>query len=245
MSRKPVRRPASVAARLRPFWFLIAVVVCAAAFAGYYCATWPGFYPKSVTVNGNRVVASQTIVARAAIERHENVWLQNMQAAARRVQSIPYVGDVEIHRSLPAGVHIVVTERTPYATVRDRGASVVVDRDLRVLERGGSATQPELITAATLPSAGAFITDAGTQALLRDYEALARAHVAAARLEHDKFGDLVAVTRGGVRLLLGDESELQRTAQLVDPILSQVAANGRKIAAVDLRAPKTPVVMYK
>ncbi len=78
-----------------------------------------------------------------------------------------------------------------------------------------------------------------------DFEALAQAHVTIASLRYDKFGDLVAVMRGGAQLLLGDDANLSRKAALVGPILSQVATNGRAIAAVDLRAPDTPVVRYK
>jgi cell division protein FtsQ len=247
MTRRARRKKKSPAARLRPFWFLIVLVAILAGIGGYYAATWPGFYPRSVSVTGNRVVAAQEIAARAQIARTQNVWLQNMGAAANRIAAIPYIESVRIHRSLPAAVRIVVTERVPYVRVRYGSQSVLVDRDLRVLEvQDGASSLPVLVAKTTpAPKPGAFVKDPDVAQLREDYDSLSAAHVVVSSLQYDKFGDLVASMRNGVQLLLGDDSLLPKTAPLVGPILSQVGSSGRKIAKVDLRAPKTPVVVYK
>lgn len=247
MSRKPSRRKKSPAARLRPFWFILGLLVIAAAFGLYSAAAWPGFYPKRVTVSGNRVVPAQQILDRAQIAPHENVWLQNINLSASRIAAIPYIQTATVRRSLPAGVHIAVTERTPFVRLRYGTQTVVADRDLRVLQSGnGNAALPVLVTGyPTAPAPGAFVKNQNAVQLRDDYEALADAHVMAALLQYDKFGDLVATMHNGVQLLLGDDRTLAQTAPLVGPILSQVAAQGRQIAQVDLRAPKTPVVVFK
>jgi cell division septal protein FtsQ len=246
VSRRPRRKKKTAAARLRPFWFLIVLVAAAAGFGGYYAATWPGFHPRSLSVTGNRVVSAREIAARARISREQNVWLQNMGAAAGRVASIPYIRTAAIHRGLPATVQIVVTERVPYARLRYGADTALVDRDLRVLEYGsGSSTLPTFTGVGIMPKPGALLKDANVARLRDDYAALSDAHVIVASLHYDKFGDLVATMRNGVQLLLGDDRSLPQTVPLVGPILSQVSASGRKIAQVDLRAPKTPVVVYK
>jgi len=76
-----------------------------------------------------------------------------------------------------------------------------------------------------------------------DYERLTDAHVVVVTLGYDRFGDLTAGTPRGVQLLLGDDEDLTRKIALIGPILSQTA--GRRIAAIDLRAPGTPVVVYR
>jgi cell division septal protein FtsQ len=131
--------------------------------------------------------------------------------------------------------------------VRYAWQTVLVDRELRVLAlQPGASTLPLFVAKSTsAPKAGTFVKDAGVAQLRDDYEALSAAHVVVSSLQYDKFGDLVASMRNGVQLLLGDDSLLSKTAPLVGPILSQVGASGRKIAQVDLRAPKTPVVVYK
>ena len=244
--RKGKRRKKSAAARLRPFWFLLVLVALAASAAGYWAATWPGFDPRHVAVTGNQAVSSEEILARAQIEPSRNVWLQNMKSAARRVSAIPYVGQVTIVRSLPAGVTIRVTERKPFAVLRFGPHAAVADRDLRILRDGGAADDLPLfvLKSQALPAAGVFVKDPQAAHLRDDYDILTQAHVPVAQLHYDKFGDLAAVLRSGVALLLGDESDLSQKAALVEPILSQAGAGHGKIAAVDLRAPKTPVVRY-
>lgn len=247
MSRKPRRRRKSPAARLRPFWFICGILVIAAAFGLSYAATWPGFYPARVSVAGNRVVSSRQILERAQIAPRENVWLQNMRVSASRIAAIPYIQTATVKRSLPAGVRIAVTERTPFVRLRYGNQTVIADHDLRVLKVGaGSPALPVLVTGyPTAPAPGSFVKNQNAVQLRDDYEALAGAHVMAALLEYDKFGDLVATMHNGVQLLLGDDRTLAQTATLVGPILSQVAAQGRQVAEVDLRAPKTPVVVFK
>jgi Cell division protein FtsQ len=123
----------------------------------------------------------------------------------------------------------------------------IVDRDLRVLEaQTGPSTLPVFVAkGSTMPKPGVFVKDPDVARLRDDYGALSAAHVVVVTLQYDKFGDLVAIMRNRVQLLLGDDRILSQTAPLVGPILSQVAAGGRRIAQVDLRAPKTPVVVYK
>ncbi len=241
------RRKKSAGARLRPFWVLFVVVIAAAAAGAYRAATWPGFYPGRVAVVGNRVVPATEILSRAQIVPHENVWLQNAGSAAERIEAIPYVKTARVHRSLPASVTIAITERRPFAVLEIHSQHVLVDRDLRVLQNadGGSDLPLISVKAKSMPRTGQFVRDAQAERLADDYDALAGGHVAVQSLRYDKFGDLVASTRGGIALLLGDDADLQKKTPLIDPIISQVSASGKKLAAVDLRAPGTPVVVYK
>jgi cell division protein FtsQ len=247
MTARPRRKKKSQAARLRPFWFLLLILVAGCAFAGYYAATWPGFFPQRIAVSGNRIVGRGQILAAAQIAPRANVWLQNMRAAAARIDAIPYVQTAQIHRSLPAQVRIDVVERRPYAELRTRTGNVVIDRDLRVLQTAGNASALPVFESAHAgaPSDGAYVKTAEVQRLRTDYEELSAAHVIVRTLSYDRFGDLVASMRGGVKLLLGDDSQLEQKTALIGPILSQVAGSGRRIAAVDLRALKTPVVVYR
>lgn len=246
MSRAVKRRRKSAAARIRPFSVVFAVLLVAGGIAGYYGATWKGFFPRRVSVTGNRVVPSAYIVARAEIAPHENLWLQNMHAAAGRIAAIPYIRTVAIHRSLPANVRISVVERRPFALVQAGKQRVLVDSQLRVLQAGDRRPMlPVLFANAVLPRVGGFIQDRSVRRLRNDYVTLARGHVAVRALRYDEFGDLVATTPGGIALLLGDDGNLAQKTPLIDPIISQVSATGRKLAAVDLRAPRTPVVVYK
>ncbi len=237
------RRKRSAAARLRPFWILLLLLVLAGVVGAYCVATWPGFRARHVVVIGNHRVSTHAIAVGAAINRRVNVWLQNMHAAADRIAAIPDIGQVTIQRGFPAAVTIVVIERVPYAQIRAGGESAVIDRELRVLQAAATPGLPRFMVRAVLPSAGQFIKDGRVTRLRDDYERLAEAHVMVTALRYDRFGDLVVATPRGVQILLGDDEDLTRKVALIGPILSQTA--GKKIAAIDLRAPGTPVVVYR
>lgn len=247
MSSRPRRRKKSAASRLRPFLLLLFFVAAGVGAAAYYGASWPGFRPAAVRVSGNRVVDSREILARAAIAPDRNVWLQNMRAAAARVKTIPYIDGAWIHRTPPAGVSIVVTERQPAAVLQTPAGQVLIDRRLRVLGpvTAGAQALPRIKANAAVPAPGATVHDASVARLLADAQTLLAAHVAVSAVYFDRFGDVDATMRSGIELLLGSDADIAAKSAMVAPILSQAGAGGRKIAAIDLRAPKTPVVRRK
>ncbi|HUY42092.1 MAG TPA: FtsQ-type POTRA domain-containing protein [Candidatus Dormibacteraeota bacterium] len=237
------RRRRAPAARLRPFWFVGTAALLVAVAAGYFLMSWPGFRAKHVRVIGNSVVPAQEILARARIEPHGNVWLQNTAAVARRIETIPYVLTARVHRLPPADVTIVVTERRPLAIVQSGGEMATVDLSLRVLETGASdAALPVLVVAPGVDlRAGKFVRAPSALALRTALLSL-RAHgVSVQRLLDDR-GDVDALLPGGVRVLLGDETNVAGAVALVEPILTRFALLGRFVGTLDLRSPTTPVV---
>ncbi|HEX5275230.1 MAG TPA: FtsQ-type POTRA domain-containing protein [Candidatus Rubrimentiphilum sp.] len=243
--RKPVaRRRRSAADRLKPFWILLVLFIAVIGLGGYYAATWPGFRARQIVVIGNHRVGAKAILHRAAIDRRLNIWLQDMRAVADRVAAIPDVGQVTIRRAFPASVSILVRERHPFASILSGGKKIVVDHDLRVLDFEAAPTLPQFVVAIKPLAPGKDVTDERVVRLRDDYDQLEGAHVIVKSMRYDRFGYLIAVTPRGVQLLLGgDDEDLARKISLIGPILSQVA--GKKIAAIDLRAPGTPVVRYK
>lgn len=246
MTPRPSRKKKSAASRVRPFWIPIVLVLSVAAAAGYYGATWSGFYPKSVVLSGNRIVSRAQILAKAAISTHQNLWLQNTRASATRIEAIPYIFVARIHRVPPASVRIVVSERVPFANVQTERQTLLVDRSLRVLEAQGRSALPTFILAAGAYAVpGMFLRDSRAQRLRDDYERLIAGHVVARGLKFDRFGDLVATLNDRKQILFGDDRDLGKKVALVDPILSQLSRSGRPVAAIDLRAPGTPIVVYR
>jgi cell division protein FtsQ len=240
------RRKASTARRLRPFWILLLVIGIGAAALGAFVAAWPGFAPKRIEVTGNRIVPVSEIVARAAVSGRTNMWLQNTRAMTQRIEAIPYVAAVSVYRIPPATVLISVRERSPFAVVRSGDETAVVDRDLRVLQIDDEQPSlPVLVLKPGVPLAiGEFVR--GDAAVLRDdYDAMIAAHVVPLEVTFDRYGGLVATVRGGVQILFGDDADFDKKLALVNPVLSQLARDRRRVAAVDLRAPSTPVLVFR
>ncbi len=219
-----------------------------ASALGYEFATWPALRPHGVDVTGNHVVSAAQIVAKAAVEPNANIWLQNTRAMSARIESIPYVLTASVHRRLPAAVSIDVTERTPAAIVVVNGSRAVIDHTLRVLTADDSVQRslPTFVLRTAPPlKPGMFLNDDVLRHLRDDNDALVAAHVEPTALTTDRFGELIATLHNGVKLLLGDDDDLQKNIPLIEPILAQLERAGRPIAAIDLRAPNTPIVVYK
>ncbi len=223
------------------------LLVATAIGAGFAGASWPGFWPGGIAISGNRSVPNAEIAAAAQIPLYRNIWLLDTHAAARRVEAIPDIDRARIERIPPNHLRIVVTERTPFANVRDdRGDVVRVDRSLRVLSPGApSGPLPSiLLRRPTLPPPGTHL-DGDAAALRDDALALAAAGIAIASLRFDRFHELEATTTDGMNLLLGDDANLAGAIPLVKPIRAKVLLEGRPVKAIDLRAPRTPVVVYR
>jgi cell division septal protein FtsQ len=235
---QPRRRKPSAARKLRPFWLLAALLAFAFVAAAYGFIVWPGFAPKSVSVEGNRVVSREDVLAAAQIDPARNMWLQNTRAMASRIDAIPYVLVARVHRIPPDRVAIDVTERVPYAILQAAGTRVTVDRTGRKLQDG---VPPDL--ANSLP---VFIEPgADFTALEAVADALLAAHVDPRDLRYDRYHDVAVTLRNGIAVLLGDQSEmLGQKIAMIEPILEKVDRGRRKVTAIDLRAPTTPVVVY-
>lgn len=232
---------------MRPFWLPIAIGLLLVSAAVGFAVTWPGFEPTRIDVTGNAVVPRAQILQRAGVAPHVNMWLQNTRAMATRVEAIPYVAGTRVYRLPPSTVIVAVRERVPFALVQGVAATVLIDRDLRVLQLADGRALPEFV----LPERdlalepGRFLTDPKAVAMRDDYEAMIAAHVVPLKLEFERYNGLVATVRGGVRILLGDDADLAKKLALVDPILAQVVRKQQRVAAVDLRAPGTPVLVFK
>ncbi|GAC1392998.1 MAG: FtsQ-type POTRA domain-containing protein [Vulcanimicrobiaceae bacterium] len=222
------------------------LLLAASAAGAYYALSWPGFRVKQIDVAGATVVSKAEILQRAAIDRRQNLWLENMKVVKNRIQTIPYIEEVSLRRGLPATLSIRVTERKPYAVLVSGTSRLLIDEHLRVLElQSVRRDLPSFHLPLQSARAGAFLHNEKLAVMARDYEILRKAHVEARSLAADRLGDVSAMLDPGITVKLGDDTDLEQKARLIDPILSQTQAEGRRIRTLDLRAPKTPVVVFR
>jgi cell division protein FtsQ len=240
------RRKRSTVARFRPFWVPIALGGIVALGGLLFAAMWPGFEPRHVVVTGNRRVGRGEILTRAAVASHVSMWLQNTGAMAARIEAIPYVATVQVRRVPPASIRITVSERAPIAIVRSGDEIVLVDHALRVLEpaSGGESLPVFVLHRAVDAAPGSFVRLREAAELRDAYDAMAARQMVPVRLEFDRFGGLVVTLRGGLRLLLGSPADFDQKLTLANAIIAQVVGRQR-VAAVDLRAPSAPVLVYR
>ncbi len=215
--------------------------------AAMAAATWPAFDARTVEVIGNRRVPTSEILRRAGVAPHRSIWLQNTGAMARRIDEIPYIARVSVHRIPPSEIRIRVAERVPFAVLWSGANAAVVDASLRVLEPAtGLEAEPAFFVPPGLALVPGSFVEAGAPLQLRDaYDAMTIRNIEPRTLEFDRYGGIVAGLPDGLRILLGQPDDVARKLALVHAILVQVVHGQRRVATIDVRAPGTPVVVYR
>jgi cell division protein FtsQ len=245
-ARRVRRRGPSRAARLRPYWVVLALLLIAGVAVALGGASWQGFAPKRVDVIGNSVVPRQDVLLAAGVRTDRSMWLQDTHAMAARIEALPYVADAAVHRVPPSEIVIVVTERVPLAVADNGFTSAIVDRNLRVLAPAPPHEKMAhfLLPAGTPLDLGRTLGDPAPQ-MAADLDVLTAARVDVASLDVDKYGQLSATLGDGTRVLFGDDADLAAKARLLPAIRAKLAQSVQPVAAIDLRAIATPVVVYK
>ncbi len=243
---RPLRRRArrSLRARMRTWWIFATLGAIVVSLCAYLFATWPALRVHAVAVRGNRVVDTQEVLAKAAIDADANAWLLDTNGIASRVRAIPYVLDAHVERRPPAAVTVVVTERTPAACLLAGGDATTLDAAGRALQRGCDPALAELTVDVPDPAVGAFVTDTRVALLQRDAAELRGEGFALRRLSSVRYGDLEAIDAGGLRVLFAADGNLAEDVRLVRPILAETKGK-IDVATIDLRTPSTPVVVKK
>jgi cell division septal protein FtsQ len=233
---------------VRTFWLLGIVLLGAAVWGGWTLATLPALRLKSLAITGLDHVSRDEVLARAHLDSSSNVWLFDRTAIARRIEALPYVATARIHVRPLANVWIEIAERHPAACVRDRNAQEwTIDRDSRVLDDGCDPSLPlrYLLKGRLAARPGVFLHDAELATLQGDARALAEGGDRFREFSHDAFGELEGTMHDGIAVRFGADGDLERKQRLIGPILAQLGPRASDVRAVDLRAPATPVVVYR
>jgi len=242
------RSKPSLAVRVRTFWVVAALALCALVALAEAVANAPQLRIRGVDANvpAGGPVTKSAVIAAAQIDPDANLWLLDTGAIRRRVEAVPYVDSARVHRSQfprPA-VTIDVTLRAPMGCVRSSAGTVTIDAGARVLQTECVSTGLPLVDIGSAPAVapGAILAAPEIDRLLADARQIGQ-HVPVRIVRRDRFGGLEAVDGRGVLLRFGADADLAAKLALVEPIRNS-AAHGRPLRTIDLRAPATPVVEF-
>jgi POTRA domain-containing FtsQ-type protein len=125
-------------------WVLARVVAAlllgAAAWAVYTCASSERFQVRTVHVQGN-VLLSRTDVETTAAVMGANLFWVDRRATAERVKALPLVQQVEVTPTLPETVEVFIVERQPAAFWVSGDRTYLVDREGVILKLVDAETQ--------------------------------------------------------------------------------------------------------
>lgn len=99
------------------------------------------FQIETITVTGNSRYTAEEILEASGIRNGQNLFRTNVEKAGAQIeQSKPYIHVATVRRKLPASIAITVEETSSAVLGAISGDGyVLLDRDLKVLERGSGA----------------------------------------------------------------------------------------------------------
>jgi len=207
---------------------LLGSVVAVVAAVGIVLFT-PVLGVRSVEVLGVEELSADDVRAAAGIESGTPLARLDTDEIVTRVAALPRVGAVQVRRSLPSTVEVVITERSPMAVVRADDGAHLIDRtgmDYGVV-KVAPAGLPTLVAADQVCAAAAVVVLAAVPEPLRV-----------------QVVSLSARTQANVQLTLGDgrvvkwggAEDSDRKAAVLGPLLTQ------KGKVYDVAAPDFPTI---
>jgi len=244
------RRKAITAARVRRRrrqlgWGLLALAL---AVGTVQLARTPLFGLAAVHVQGTSALHRGDVLAAAAVRPGEPYLGLDLEAIRHRVEALPRVAAARVVHDYPASLRIIITERTPVASVRKRTFSWLVAADGTVLEatRRPPADLPQ-VASVPLPA------DVHPGSRLPPGNPLANALAALGGMRPDLRAQVIAVharsldglefgLRDGTRVLYGLAAEQPAKDAAVLLVRRTLAREGREVKRIDVRNPSAPTV---
>jgi cell division protein FtsQ len=189
-----------------------------------------GFAVAEISLAGADRTSVADVYAAAGIERGQSIFTVNASDARTRLLDLPWVGDAEVRRTLPATVSIRLIEKRPFALWQSGKSIVVIERSGAVItdaDAGGFGSLP-VFAGNGAPDAAAPFVDA-----VRPYRAVSARLQTIQRMGERRWDLLLA---GGVTVRLPEEGWESQLAEL-ESLIVEKAILERDIEMIDLRYP--------
>jgi len=197
-----------------------------------------------VRVDGLERLAQADVVDAADLTLGTSTLRLDLGGATQRVEALPLVASATVRRLDPLTVIVEVVEREPAVVVSQAHRTVLVDPEGVVVATGSEPGLPTIVLqSGRLPAPGDHVSV---------NPAVANAHLAIqhlpgvirARVDHYLAvgaDDLDLELDDGTRVHLGRADRMDEKARALGAVLEDL--DGRRVAAIDVRAPGRPVVI--
>ena len=216
---------------LRPYLIGL-LVVGLVALGGWavFFSTWLAV--DDVEVDGAELLTADEVVSTADVELGTPLARVDLDGVTERVEEIPEVADVSVHRSWPHSITITVTERVAVAAVRQRGTWWVMDREGVVFRQTGERdpSVPVVQTPNDLGGEALAEVAAVVEALPEDLLAETR------RVQAATMDSITVKLEGRREIVWGSAAESERKVEVLRVLLEQ---KGR---VYDVSVPEQPTI---
>lgn len=234
--------------------FLIAAVIACGGYFGWLGYQWFAhaevFQISGVDVKGVRRLSENEIRDIGGIFAGQNIFLVDIEAAARQARTHPWVKDVRIHRRLPNRISMLITERTPHAVLDAGGERYLIDDEGVAIERRAKRGDPPELPLVIIRDCAVSLGERvgakgihGATALLSELAARRGWRLAEVSIKADS-AESISLAYAGHEFKMGGGNYGEKLRRLGE-IMADVKQRGQDFAYVDLRPERQAAVMMK
>lgn len=189
-------------------------------------------------VFGNESVSREDVLFDGGIEAPVNVLQISTRELEERLKKDLRIDSVEVRRSFPVYIDVTITERKPLAVMQAEFGYVVLDKEGMVLQTGSTVEEVKspIVTGVKLGNAllGDTAGGAQVQSALQFLNALSAGGLHDfSEINIGNSENIVAYTRGGIAVHLGEGDQMQERAALAENMVSDVKARGLAVEYID------------
>jgi cell division protein FtsQ len=241
------RRPGKAA--LRGLFTLFKVILIAAfvVYALYYFSQSSFFALQKIEVRGQKHLTPGEVTGQSGLSDGVNIFQVNLDQAQKRLLTDPWIAGATLRRQLPNGIEIDIEERQPSALLLAGQHWLVLDRNGVCID---NLTSPRLYSLPIITGLTPDTTEPGKQV---SASPILPVVLAAIDLSVEDFfsevdvansASLVAYTRDGIPVLLGDTHDLHSKLLMAQSLVANLNDPGA-VEYMDLRSAQAAAVKYK
>jgi cell division protein FtsQ len=223
------------------------VATVALTGVGIWVAFWsPLLAVERVTVVGASHVSSADVEQVTGLGASDNLLLVSTGEIQRQVETLPWVAEAKVDRLLPGTVRVKVTERRPSMVLVAGDDRWLLDKDGHVLARASAAdSKLPVLAGAAVPAVaeGRRVSAEEVRDALLAWRSLDR------RLQDLVVGVLAPTSErisfsleDGTQIRFGAAEGLSAKNEVLNALLTQMKAEGRSAAYIDVRVPTSPAI---
>ena len=208
----------------------------------YHLVTSSSYYVSEVTVDGNRLLATQQVADTAAVSGVHILWVNGRQVA-QRLRGLPAVASAEVRPIFPRRVAIHITERAPYVQWQVGGVTFLVDAEGRVIgpaARGDTLVLVRENRPGTLQPGDTVPAEAARAATELSSLLPAQWQPASGVFDYAADVGISVTTRTGWQVRFGDDTDLAWKLTTFQALAAEIERLGTRVQLVDVRFPGRP-----
>lgn len=220
------------------------LIITTSVLAFYYFTQSPFFALKEIEVKGNKQLPQTELIQKSGLSLGINYFDIDTGLVTKRLSSIPVIASVEVKKSLPNRMEIVVKEREPLALYCTQDSFAVIDGQGYCLENNVSIQDYDLpiitgLTPDVLQPGEKVSNKECLQSVLAVLDEDVQQLISEIDLAQEN--SLIAYTRQGIPLLLGTPDQLSEKIKMAVSYLN-LLATVEGIEYVDIRSLNAPAV---